>query len=138
MHYTKKVFYSSWQWLGDKGQFTIGQGATPIQLLNGYLEEPIIVTRNDAGELSALSNICTHRANQIIHNQEDCKQLVCRYHGRRFDLKGKFKHMPEFGEAIDFPRACDELPSFDLKQWGPFLFTSLSPKFSFEKIKAGR
>ena len=33
------------------------------------------------------------------------KKLTCGYHGRRFNLKGEFEHMPEFEETQDFPRA---------------------------------
>ena len=49
------------------------------------------------------------------------------YHGRRFDLKGNFEHMPEFKEAQDFPRECDHLHKFPLRQWGPLLFAGLIP-----------
>jgi choline monooxygenase len=131
----EKVFYPAWHWLGDKSQLTIGAGVTPFQLLDGFLDEPLIITRDKEERTCALTNICTHRANLISHNQEDSHQLICKYHGRRFALDGSFMHMPEFKEASDFPRACDDLHQFDLASWGPFLFTSLQQGFSFAEIQ---
>jgi choline monooxygenase len=56
------------------------------------------------------------------------------YHGRRFDHNGNFEFMPEFKEAKEFPRLCDHLHQFPLKQWGPFLFTALDPAFDFSTV----
>jgi choline monooxygenase len=51
------------------------------------------------------------------------------YHGRKFNLDGKFKSMPEFDEAENFPRECDNLKEFQIKNLGPFLFVGLEPSF---------
>jgi choline monooxygenase len=42
--------------------------------------------------------------------------------------------MPEFENTKDFPRACDNLHSFPLKIWGPFLFVGLNPSFDFQQV----
>jgi choline monooxygenase len=128
----ERVFGGCWHWLGDESICPIGVGASSLKLLEGFLDEPLLVTRNEQDEINVLSNICTHRAFMILQGTSHSKQLICGYHGRRFDLNGRFKHMPEFGEAEDFPRACDHLPSFDLEQIGSFLFTSLDPLFDLK------
>jgi choline monooxygenase len=56
------------------------------------------------------------------------------YHGRRFNLDGTFVSMPEFSLTENFPRPCDDLHAFNLIEWGPFLFTSISPTFVFHQI----
>jgi choline monooxygenase len=56
------------------------------------------------------------------------------YHGRRFNLKGEFEHMPEFKEAKDFPRPCDNLHQFPLRKLGPLLFAGLNPTFDFQQV----
>jgi choline monooxygenase len=58
------------------------------------------------------------------------------YHGRKFQLNGKFESMPEFQNVKNFPRPCDDLHAFPLEQWGPFLFAGLDPAFEFSKVIA--
>ena len=59
------------------------------------------------------------------------KKLVCTYHGRRFDNKGNFEYMPEFKDAKNFPRPCDNLHNFPLRKWGELLFIGFNPVFDF-------
>lgn len=56
------------------------------------------------------------------------------YHGRRFELNGDFKSMPEFEEAKDFPRPCDNLHEFNLYEWGSHLFVGSEPAFDFSQV----
>ena len=78
--------------------------------------------------------MCTHRGNLLVEQACKTKKLVCGYHGRRFAIDGTFEHMPEFKEAKDFPRPCDNLHEFPLRNWGPFLFAGLKPTFDFQTV----
>jgi len=106
----------------------------PLVLLDGFLTEPIVVTKDDKGQINCLTNVCTHRGNLVVGKSGKSKKLICGYHGRRFTLDGHMEHMPEFKEAIDFPRPCDNLHTFPLRQWGPFLFVGLNPSFDFQTV----
>jgi choline monooxygenase len=129
-----KVFLKSWQWIGDTGLLPLSNYTHPFTLLDNYLTEPLVLTKNSNDEISCLSNVCTQRGNQVVHNPGKAKKMVCMYHGRRFDLAGNFEFMPEFKDAKEFPRPCEGLPNFPLEQWGPFLFTALEPSFSFRDV----
>ena len=61
------------------------------------------------------------------------KNLTCMYHGRRFGLDGRFQFMPEFKEAKSFPRVCDSLKSFSIKQFANHLFVGLE-YFDFKDV----
>lgn len=130
----EKVFLSSWQWVGDEHQVPHSQSVHPFVLLDGYLTEPMVLTKNKDEEINCLTNVCTHRGNLVALNSGKSRKLTCFYHGRRFNLKGEFEHMPEFNEAEDFPRPCDNLHQFPLKKWGPFLFAGLNPSFDFQQV----
>ncbi|HEV8505411.1 MAG TPA: aromatic ring-hydroxylating dioxygenase subunit alpha [Chitinophagaceae bacterium] len=123
------VFSSCWHFIGDTSLIEERNNCHPLTLLAGYLNEPILLTKDEAGEIHCLSNVCTHRGNLLIY--EPCKSLNlrCKYHGRLFQLDGKFKSMPEFKEVRDFPSADDDLHSLPLFYWRHFLFTTLNPKF---------
>ena len=116
------IFLKTWQWIGDENQVELSQTAHPFVLLDGYLTEPMVLTRDKQNNIHCLTNVCTHRGNMVILGSGKTKKLTCMYHGRRFNLQGEMEHMPEFKEAKNFPRPCDNLHKFPLKKWGPFLF----------------
>ena len=130
----EKIFSKSWHFVGDESLVRISRSAHPFVLLDKYLTEPLVLTRDEEDHIHCMTNVCTHRANLVVLGSGKLKKLTCMYHGRRFDLKGKFEHMPEFKEAQDFPRECDHLTKFPIVQWGPLLFTSLEPSFDFNEI----
>jgi choline monooxygenase len=72
--------------------------------------------------------VCTHRGNLIVDKPCKVNDLRCRYHGRRFDLNGKFSSMPEFKEVKNFPTTADDLVNLPIHQWGKLLFASLDKK----------
>jgi choline monooxygenase len=128
------VFLKSWQWIGDENLVRLPQTIHPFVLLNGFLTEPMLLTRDKNEHISCLTNVCTHRGNIVALNSGKAKKLTCLYHGRRFNLKGEFEYMPEFNEAEDFPRPCDNLHQFSLRKWGQFLFSGLNPSFDFQQV----
>ncbi len=130
----EKVFLNSWQWVGVEHQVPQPQSVHPFVLLNGYLTEPMVLTKNKEDEITCLTNVCTHRGNLVALNSGKSRKLTCFYHGRRFNLKGEFEHMPEFEQTKNFPRPCDNLHKFPLKKWGPFLFAGLNSSFDFQTV----
>jgi choline monooxygenase len=130
----EKVFLKSWQWIGDENLVKLPQSVHPFVLLDNYLTEPLLLTKNSNNEISCLTNVCTHRGNLVALNSGISKKLTCLYHGRRFNLNGEFEYMPEFNDAKDFPRPCDDLHKFPLKKWGSFLFAGLNPSFDFQQV----
>jgi|TARA_B110000503_G_scaffold30095_1_gene48623 choline monooxygenase len=131
------VFEKTWQWIGDDQTLVpLSESVSPVTLLDPMLSEPLLVVRDKEGNVQCLSNVCTHRGNILAHHPCKAKQLVCGYHGRRFGLDGAFKSMPEFEQAKDFPRPCDDLHRYDLRQWTKHLFVSIAPAFDFEGVLA--
>ncbi|HEY8933923.1 MAG TPA: aromatic ring-hydroxylating dioxygenase subunit alpha [Cyclobacteriaceae bacterium] len=126
-HAKEKIFAQSWQFVGDTDQVKEPGWVTPVNLLENYLNEPLLLSRDKQGDLHCLSNVCTHRGNLIVERPCKINDIRCKYHGRRFQLDGKFQSMPEFKEVKDFPTADDNLTQLQLFQWGKWLFTSLNP-----------
>ena len=130
----EKIFLKSWQWLGDDSGLKLTNSIQPLTLLDGFLSEPILLTRDSNGDINCMSNICTHRGHILALGADKVKRIVCAYHGRSFDLQGNFKSMPEFSKVENFPRDCDNLYKFPLYEWGPFLFAGLNPSFDFQEV----
>jgi choline monooxygenase len=129
-----KLFVPSWQFIGSTEWVNQPGDAFPFILLEDYLDEPLVLTRDMQQMIHLLSNVCTHRGNLVLARPGHSNHLRCRYHGRQFQLDGKFVSMPEFKEVKNFPTAADDLRSLPLFRWGNWLFGSLGRIFSASDI----
>lgn len=128
------IFAPSWQWVGSKESVKFPGDVVPFTLLEGYLNEPLLLSHDQQGKLHCLSNVCTHRGNIVAYKAcSKANHLRCKYHGRLFELNGQLISMPEFKEVENFPCEADHLPKLPLLEWGNLLFTSLNPVQSFSK-----
>ena len=134
----EKVFVKSWQWVGDVNIISPDAGTVhPFIFLEDYINEPLLFLRDKKNHIRCLINVCTHRGNILCHEPGKVHHLTCMYHGRKFGLDGSFQFMPEFKEAKSFPRACDSLKEFSLKQLSNHIFVGLEPNFDFDEVIKG-
>ncbi len=124
----ERIFARSWQFIGDTDSVKVPGTVHPFTLLEGFLNEPMVLTRDMEDKLHLLSNVCTHRGMQVVEGTSNERHLRCRYHGRRFGLDGCFQHMPEFEGACGFPSPSDSLPKVPFGQWSKLLFASIAPE----------
>ena len=127
----ENIFAKTWQFIPDATTVKAPGHVLPFSLLDGCLSEPLVLTRDDKGDLCCLSNVCTHRGALVVEGEGHLRNLRCRYHGRKFQLDGEFISMPEFEGVSDFPNSCDNLPKLPIKTLGPLHFTSLDPAMPF-------
>jgi choline monooxygenase len=130
----EKIFSKTWQLLCDTDELRLSGGLVPKTILPGFLDEPVLFTRDKQDALHCVSNVCTHRGNILIEHACTDKQIRCRYHGRRFDLNGQFLHMPEFEQSECFPSDKDNLPKVPFGSWEQFVFASVSPSVELEQL----
>jgi choline monooxygenase len=128
-----RIFARSWQMIPGAERIKAPGHVLPFTLLEGCLDEPLVLGRGEDDVLRCLSNVCTHRGTLVVEGEGHVRGLKCRYHGRRFALDGAFQSMPEFEGVEHFPAPCDDLPRVPLEQWGPFAFCSLDPAFGFDE-----
>ena len=130
----ERVFVPSWQLVADTDRVKVPGQVCPVTMLEGLLDEPLLLARDQEDRLHCLSNVCTHRGNIVVESEGVQNVLRCRYHGRRFTLAGRFHSMPEFEKTQSFPTDADHLPRVPFDQWGPFLFASLRPALPLEAL----
>lgn len=122
----RRVFARSWQWVGDSDAVRVPGQVQPFTLLEGLLDEPLLLARDGEDELRCLSNVCTHRGTVLCQGSGVESVLRCRYHGRRFALDGRMLSMPEFEGAVGFPSAADNLRQVAWCGLGKFVFVNLA------------
>ncbi len=132
----EKIFARSWQFIGDTDELKAPGSVKPITVLEGCLDEPILLTRDFNDSLHALSNVCTHRGMLVAETGGVERFLRCRYHGRRFGLDGCFHSMPEFEAVKNFPTERDNLPKIAFETWDKLGFVNLHPSVSLETMLA--
>ncbi len=129
----EQIFAKTWQFVGDTSKVSENRSVYPFTLLENVLDEPLVLTRQKE-DIHCLSNVCTHRGKIIVEKEGKTPLLSCKYHGRCFSLDGKFKRMPEFQKAKNFPTEKDNLASVSVEEMFGLLFVNLDPSFSFEDL----
>jgi choline monooxygenase len=129
----ERVFARSWQLVRGAERVKAPGHLFPFTLLEGCLDEPLVLACGDDSVTRCLSNVCTHRGTVVCEGETHAHGLRCRYHGRRFALDGKMTFMPEFDGVEGFPSPSDDLPRLPLEQFGPLHFTAIDPACSFEE-----
>ncbi len=129
-----RIFARSWQLAADVDLVRTPRQVHPFTLVEGFVDEPMLLTRDDEDRLHCLSNVCTHRGALVAEQPGACANLRCRYHGRRFGLDGSFQSMPEFEQVEGFPGPGDDLPRLPFDTWGRFVFAAVDPAWSFEQL----
>ena len=145
----EEIFSSSWQLASYTNCFD-NNNIIPINFLENTINEPLLLTK-DKDKVRCISNVCTHRGHLVCNKDKKSKSLVCRYHGRTFNLNGKFKKASGFENAEGFPSSKDNLHKIEVKEWNNFIFISLNnsidnlsvlddiklrlSEFPFDKIK---
>lgn len=125
IHTKERIFAKSWQFIAHIDNLQ-SSNCFPLILLPGFIDEPLLVTKFSDEVYYCLSNVCTHRGNLVIPEPCNTSNLRCKYHGRIFQLDGKFKSMPEFKEVENFPTPTDDLYQLPVYRLGNLLFTSLN------------
>jgi len=88
-----------------------------------FFGESVIIVRGKDDKVRALSNVCRHRASQVVDDGAgNSPLLICPYHKWTYNLDGGLKGAPYMNEAEDFePQNC-RLPEFPVEIWNGFIF----------------
>jgi phenylpropionate dioxygenase-like ring-hydroxylating dioxygenase large terminal subunit len=80
-------------------------------------EMPVIVVRDEEGELQAFENRCAHRGALIVLNDGgNTRNFACVYHAWRYDLQGNLKGIA-FQQGVNGKGGMP--PDFSMEQHGP-------------------
>src|SRR5687767_9894161 len=82
----EKIFARSWHFAGDAGMIGNKGDANPFTLLENFLDEPLLLSRDNEGKVHCMSNVCTHRGNLLLTEACSLHSIRCKYHGRQFHL----------------------------------------------------
>lgn len=118
----ERIFQRSWQYVG-----LLEQVARPGEFFTCHVGSvPLVVTRDERGELHAFVNVCRHRGTLLVHDDcGSCKLIQCRYHAWTYNLDGTLRAAPGMREEPNFDRDEFTLVAAQVATWGPFIFANL-------------
>ena len=88
--------------------------------------QPVLLWRNQQGELAAMSNLCAHRGTLLVDRPSNAKRIQCPYHAWTYNDDGRLLSVPfTTKDAIDKAAHC--LPNYRVESWHGLVFVSLNP-----------
>jgi ferredoxin-NADP reductase/phenylpropionate dioxygenase-like ring-hydroxylating dioxygenase large terminal subunit len=117
----EKIFRKTWNYVGPLKEL-----ANPGDYITGYAGEvPVVVIRNEAGELAAFVNVCRHRRHEVMKGRGNSKMMQCGYHAWTYDLAGCLKGAPRSASEPNFRLEDYPLLPIRVENLGPFVFVNL-------------
>ena len=89
--------------------------------------EPVIVLRDHAGALRAMSNVCRHRMSTLLQGRGQIRVLTCPYHGWTYNLDGTLRGAPAMTRNATFCKDAISLPAVRVENWLGWIMVTLNP-----------
>ena len=114
------LFHHEWlcvgreSWVADPGAY----------FTTRIVGEPIVVARDLAGTIRAMSAVCQHRAMLVAEGHGHARGFLCPYHHWAYGLDGQLVAAPAMNRTRDFDRQAMRLPQFAVELWQGFVFVN--------------
>lgn len=123
------IYESNWVYLAHESQIPENN-----DYYTTYIgRQPIIITRDKAGELHAVINACAHKGAMVCRRKRGNKgSFTCPFHGWTFSNNGKLLKVKD-AKTTQYPEQFNQQGSHDLRRvarfqnYRGFLFGSLDP-----------
>ncbi|MGI9596271.1 MAG: aromatic ring-hydroxylating oxygenase subunit alpha [Acidimicrobiales bacterium] len=116
------IWRSDWVFVG-----TADEVAEPGDYVSVTLgDQPVIVLRNQSGELTALSNLCAHRGTVLVEGAGNTKRFQCPYHAWTYRDDGGLLSVP-YAKPADVDKNAHCLPQYRAEDWHGLIFATMNP-----------
>jgi choline monooxygenase len=120
---SEAIFARTWQGVGHEGRLP-EQGSWFVADVAG---DPVVVVRDDSGELRAFYNVCRHRGGPLATRDGCGRVLQCEYHGWTYQLDGTLRGVPHWNLVELFDRKDYGLVPIQVQSWEGQVFVNLDP-----------
>ncbi len=124
-----KLFHDAWVFVGFVHELAEPGDAIPLSVAG----QPLLLVRNDAGEIKAFHNVCRHRCLKLVDAPCNVGRVLrCPYHSWTYSLNGELMLTPYFGgrEPRQVPEGFDRksrgLVPVRFAAWHDWIFVNLS------------
>ena len=118
-----RIWHGDWVFVTTEDAISNPGDQLPVVIGN----QPVLLLRSQSGDLTALSNLCSHRGTLLVEEPTNGNRIQCPYHAWTYDDTGKLIACPfESPGSIDRNIHC--LPSYRVESWQGLVFASLNPE----------
>ena len=133
-YYSKEFMEQEWEKMWTKVWLIAGL-ESQLKKVGDFITceigpESILCTRDKDGKIRAFYNVCQHRGNILMHEEQGSKKfLTCKYHGWMFTADGELARVPA---AEDYPQGnpCGKLRLTEIpcETFAGFIWYSMDEK----------
>ena len=118
----EQVFRRHWWLIATEAEFAENGSYFAFNLLKW----PLVVVRDQQGELRGFYNLCRHRAGPLVEaGSGKRRDFVCRYHGWRYASSGELLRTPGFDDDEIPDRDCMGLLPIRVDSWNGMVFVCI-------------
>jgi phenylpropionate dioxygenase-like ring-hydroxylating dioxygenase large terminal subunit len=118
---TEVIFSHEWLGLGRADQIPNPGDYFTITIV----DEPLIVVRDQEGEIVVMSAVCQHRGTVLVDGSGNCgRHFRCPYHWWTYDLQGNLTGAPEMSSRKGFDKRDIHLHRLEVEIWNGFIFAN--------------
>ena len=118
------IFGSTWVCVGRREELVAPGQIRAVRVSN----ESVLITRDQAGKLSAFSNVCRHRGHELapVGTAIDARLIRCPYHSWSYRFDGSLRAAPTFTQSPDFDMDDYPLIPISISEFGGWVWIDLS------------
>ncbi|HEV2598886.1 aromatic ring-hydroxylating dioxygenase subunit alpha [Sphingopyxis sp.] len=114
----RQIFRPGWMAIGTAAQIPDPGDYFAVRVL----DEPLMVVRDEGGDVRCYYNVCMHRAMCLVQGTGHAKTFECPYHAWTYDTDGKLIGAPEMQKTAGFDRKNIRLTEIRVELWQGFVF----------------
>ena len=124
-HERQSVFMQEWICVGREDDITSHGDFLTFDIA----EVPVLVVRQQDGNIEAFVNACAHRFACLVPEKKgSSKRFTCRYHAWTYDISGQLVRAPYMEMKEGFDASQHRLQRLHCQQWQGFVYVSLAAK----------
>jgi carnitine monooxygenase subunit len=120
----ERIFARTWQYAARSEQ--LREPRSFVATRAGHV--PVVVVRDQEGELRGYVNVCRHRGHLVVHGTGRRATLQCPYHAWTYGLDGCLRNAPRSEREPGFDPELYSLLPVAVDVWGPFVFVNPDPQ----------
>ncbi|MBO0855343.1 MAG: aromatic ring-hydroxylating dioxygenase subunit alpha [Nocardia sp.] len=126
------VFKKTWLYMGRVER--VPRAGSYFTREMGFLNTSIIIARGKDDVIRAFHNICPHRGNKMLWEDDPFREVqgrapffYCRFHGWTYNLDGSLRKATRQDLLLDFDAEACRVPGIQCEVWQGFIFVNLNP-----------
>jgi phenylpropionate dioxygenase-like ring-hydroxylating dioxygenase large terminal subunit len=119
----EKLFMKQWLCVGREEEVA----KKGDYMTHSVMGEPIVIARNETGQVKAFYNQCQHRGVEVAQGSGNTRRFMCPYHAWTYDLNGQLVGAQYMQESEGFDVKNCRLKQLKCETWHGWIYVNFDP-----------